>query len=465
MKGINPSGWGRRVTRGTRLLLTASACALAGHSVLVEAAAPGAYRGPLADIGDKLNDAGFYPNVFIGEWYISNPSAGVHEGSHQWMTQVNAGFDYYLEPLTGLKGTSIHFMEGYVPWITHQTALDNYFTQAGDVINGSASGYVPIKAHLTRFTLEQELFDKHLFIEGGKGYVNDYVARPDCLNAFQCMSTIAITHKASGFNFPNYSNWFGRVGYNVSPTVKVQGMWYQYDNNASQTNGWEDWRPSNYSAYLVDLQYNAQRTARPAAAEIMGYYNKIPQTDQLCATCDKDVTNWQGGIFASGMQTLWRPEPASPKMLQAFVSVGTAFNEKQTTSPSVGGMNYALDTGLTMHAPFKSRPLDSYSLQLTMVQLTKDEQTYLKNQGYGDPGRREYSIGASAFFNVYDYIFVSPYAEYLINANAAFAGNDYVNPTHAQPSDGLGVGMIITIPFTHLLGLSPGRSPYDGHYP
>jgi porin len=449
-----------------RWALALAVCAAVLHGARAGAAPQDdGYRGPFAHLGETLNDAGFYPSLFIGEWYISNPDAGVDTGSHQLMTQINGGFDFYLEPLLGLEGTSIHFMEGYVPWITHQTPTDNYFTQAGDVINGSKSGYVPVEAHLTRLTLEQELFDKRVFLEAGKGYVNDYVARPDCLNAFQCMSTIAITHKASGFNFPNYSNWFGRAGYNLSPELKLQGMWYQYDNNASMTNGWDDWQSSNYTSYLLDLQYNAPRDARPSAFELMAYYNKIPQTDQLCASCEKKVSNWQGGIFASGMRTLWRPDEVGARMLQAFVSVATAFNEKQTTSPSVGGMDYAVDAGLTMRAPFRSRPRDSYSLQLTAVQLTKDEQTYLSNQGYGAPGRVEYSLGASAFFNVYDYVYLGPYVEYLINANAAFAANDFVNPERKQPSDGFGVGMIVTIPFTHLLGLNPRRSPYDGHYP
>ncbi|MBA1289222.1 carbohydrate porin [Pseudomonas japonica] len=426
--------------------------------------APAGFKKPLAGLGETFSQAGFYPNLFLGQWYISNPSAGVQQGSHQWMTQINAGFDFYLEPLTGLKGTSVHFMEGYVPWITDQTATDNYFTQSGSLINGSKSGYVPVTSHLTRFTLEQELLDGRVFLEGGKGYVNDYVARPDCLNAFMCMSTIAITHKPSGFNFPNYSNWFGRVGYNISPELKVQGLWYKSDTDASMTNGWEQSRDTNYDAYLLDLQYAAPRADKPKAAELMVYYNHIPQTTQLCLTCEKGISDWQGGVFASTLQTFWRPDVRQPKMLQGFVSLGTAFNDRQTSSPSVGGMDYAVDMGVIMRAPFKSRPLDSYSVQLTAVQITKDEQTWLNNQGY-DHHRVEYSLGASAMINVFDSVYVGPYVEYLFNTNPVFAANRVVNPGHDQASDGLGVGLIVTIPLGHLAGLTPKRSPYDGHYP
>lgn len=423
------------------------------------------YQGPLSALGYKLNDAGFFPYLFVGEWYVANPNSGVHPGSHQWMTQVNAGFDYYLEPLLGLKGTSIHFMEGWVPWITHQTDFNNYYTQAGDIINGSASGFVPVPAHLTRFTLEQELMDKKLFLEGGKGYVQDYVARPDCLNAFMCMSTIAITHKAAGFNFPNYSNWLGRVGYNITPNLKVQGIWYTYDNDAALTNGWDWSRPSYYSAYLVDVQYGNTQQAYPSAYELAYYHDKVPQTDALCLFCTKTVTNWQDGIFASAKKAFWRPDINGPTMLQGFASLGTAFNARQTESPSVGGINYAFDTGLILRAPFQSRPYDSYSLQLTVVQLTKDEQTYLTNQGFGSPGRVEYSIGPSAMFRLHQYVYVSAYAEYLIHMNAAFASNEFVNPNHDMPRDGFGVGLTFFVQLSQLLGLDPEQSGYDGHYP
>ncbi len=428
------------------------------------AQAPAA-SGPFASLGKRLNDNGFYPILFLGEWYVSNPNSGVRPGSHQFQTQVNAGFDFDLEPLFGLKGTSVHFIESYVPWITSQTATDNYFTQMGDVINASASGYVPVTAHLTRFSVKQEFGGGKAFVEAGKGYVNDYVARPDCLTAFMCMSVIAITHKASGFNFPNYSNWFGRVGFKPTANLTVQGIWYQDDNDASLTNGWERWRDSNYPGYLVDVQYAAPRADKPSAWEVMYYHDKVPQTRQLCATCLKTVTNWQAGVFASGMTTFWRPDPHRSKMLQGFVSFANAMNDKQTTAPSVGGLQYAADIGLIMRGPFASRPFDSYSLQLTTVRLSRDEQVWLENQGYGKPGRSEYSIGASAFFKVSDSVFVSPYVEYLVNANAAFASNAYTNPQHRQPSDGFAVGVALIVQLGKMLGLSPRGSGYDGHYP
>ncbi len=423
------------------------------------------FRGPLAPIGDVLGDAGFYPILFAGEWLITNPSGGVITDSHQWMTQLNMGFDFNLEPLLGLKGTSIHFVEAYIPHITPQLPTSNYFTQAGDVINASASAYLPENTHLARLTLEQQFLDKRVFIEGGKGYVNDYVARPDCLNAFMCMSTIAITHKASGFNFPNYSNWFARAGYQISPTMTVQGMWYEYDNNGSVSDGWEHWRETDYPAALVDFQYTAPKADMPASAEVLAYYNSIPQTDQTCGTCTKYTSNWQAGFLISGMATMWRPDVKKPRMLQAFLSFADTLNLNQTTSPSVGGLTYAMDVGLTLRSPFPWWSFDSYSVQLTTVELTKDEQRYLEAQGYGAPGRQEYSLGATATFRPFDVLFISPYVERLINANAAFAANDFTNPNHVQPQDGWGFGLTLAIPLGQALGLTTKRSGYDGHYP
>jgi carbohydrate-selective porin OprB len=101
---------------------------------------------------------------------------------------------------------------------------------------------------------------------------------------------------------------------------------------------------------------------------------------------------------------------------------------------------------------------------MTAVQVTKDEQSWLSNQGY-DHHRVEYAVGASAMINVFDSVYVGPYVEYLYNTNPVFAANSVVNPGHDQASDGLGVGLILTIPLGHLAGLTPKRSPYDGHYP
>lgn len=424
------------------------------------------YIGPFSEFGRKLNDIGIFPIAFTGEWLVANPSFGIHPGSKQWMTQVNLGFDYYFEPLTGLKGTSVHFLEGIVPNMTTATTSNSYFTQAGDVINASASAFVPLQDHLSRFTLEQDFMDGKIFTEGGKGYVNDYVARPDCLNPFMCMSVIAVTHKASGFNFPNYSNWFARAGINVTPELTVQALWYEYDNNSAYTTGWESWLPSYYPGYLADVQYASKTEVLPFAYELMYFHNNIPQTDQLCLACLKTTTNWQAGIFASAMQTFWRKDPDSPTMLQAFASLGYTFNDRQTESPSVGGLQYSYDIGLTLKAPFQSRPFDSYSIQVTAVRLTNDEQTWLTNQGYGASGPTEYSLGLSAKFKVYEYAYFSPYVEFIHNASAAFASTSFVNPTNIQPKrDGVGVGATFSVSFSDLLGLTTRPSGYTGHYP
>lgn len=419
------------------------------------------YVGPLAGVGRRLNDAGLFPIAFLGEFYVANPDFGVNTGKHQYQTQLNLGFDYNLGPMFGLKGTSIHFLEGIVPDITRQAPTNNYFTQAGDVINASASGFVPEPAHLTRFTLEQQILNNRALIEGGKGYVNDYVARPLCLNAFTCMSTIAITHKASAFNFPNYSNWFARGAYNVSSDLKLTAMWYYDDTGYSTTNGWQTYRKTYYDAYLVDAQFAQPQAAYPRSAELFFYYNRVPQVDTITGV----THDWQAGLFASAMQTIWRPDTHAPRMLQAFVSFADSFNQATTETPTVGGLNYSLDAGLTLRAPFRGRPADAYSLQLTTVQLTGDELTALRRGGYDVHGPNEFAFDASANLKLYDFVFISPYVEYIKNANAAFASNPVTNPNHLLPKDGFGVGVTFSFVAAQFLGLTTRPSGYDGHYP
>ena len=424
----------------------------------------------IADTGKSLNDAGLFPILIFGETYVGNRNMGAIPDSGQVGTFLLYGFDYYPK---ALSGTSFHFTSS----ATRKTDT-SYFAESGDEIVAGAASNLPRTSHLTRATVMQEFANGQYLLEGGKGYANDYMARPLCNNAYLCMSVIDGTHKLAGINFPNYSNWFLRAADKVTDKMKVQLAMFEYSTAAAgfgtSESGWEGWRPTYYQSWFADMQWADTKSARPSSYELMPFYNNIPQADSITgSTANPTPTHHQSGLFGSTMQTLWRPD-GGPTALQAFGSGAWAFNGQQTQTPSTAGLKYAVDFGLTLKSPVQGRPFDSYSIQFSQVGLTTDEQTYLAKKGYAN-GSSEKAFALSANFRVLDYVFLQPYVQYLWDVQA----NNYVSlaglhnfvpaapviPTGRPVADGMAFGLTLVIPFDRLFGLTTRSSGYDGHYP
>jgi len=432
--------------------------------------APKPYQGPLDGVGSTLNDAGLFPILLFGETYVGNRNMGAIRDSKQIGTFLNYGFDYYPGILTG---TSFHFMGS----LTRHTDT-SYFGESGDEIVSGAASNLPATSHLTRATVMQEFDKGRYLIEAGKGYANDYMARPLCNNAYLCMSVIDGTHKLAGINFPNYSNLFLRTGMKVDDKLKLQLAVFEYNTAAAgfgtSDNGWDGFKSTDHPAWFADMQWADPKSARPSSYELMAFYNRIPQTDSVTGgSSSATPTRHQDGVFGSTMQTLWHAD-GGPTMLQAFGAGTVALNGEQTQSTYTAGLKYAADIGLTLRSPLASRPADSYSVQFTQVGLTHDEQTYLESKHYGR-GSNENALALSATFRALDWVFISPYVQYLWNVQA----NNYVSlaglhnfvpaapsiPTGATVKNGYALGLTVVIPFDRLLGFTTRSSGYDGHYP
>lgn len=408
--------------------------------------------GPLSGVSKTLNDAGFYPNLTFVQIGTASPNQGQQTGESEFVSILNMGADFDLGPLTGLKGTSIHFQEMIVPEDSNL-----YFgNKVGDVIAGNPGPFIPWVAHLQRFTLEQKFFNGKVFAEGGRSNAGDYFALPVCGQQYACLSSTTMIQQNAGFAPPPYANWSARAGYNFTNALRVQGAFYKYDPAFPFSNGWQSYHygvPSS-NVYLADVSYRTDphTSLYPKAYEAMFYRNTEPQFDPLT----KNRTDGNSGLFMSANQTFWRKAPSPlATSLSAFVANVTEFNG-QTSN----GLRDTLDAGVSVNGLFASRPFDSYGLKFTWVRLTNDEQAFLKNSQLAATGsaytvgQNEYGFGTQGTFVLTPSLILQPYATYILNSNAW--GN--AQSTH-RPHDGFNLGFT----FVALIGQMAGLGQYNNY--
>lgn len=419
----------------------------------------------LEDQGKWLNDHGISPHLSMTEIYLRNPSVGLSTGNHEALTIFAVGGDFNLDKLVGIPGGTVHFEQLYVPWTSNLA----YGNQVGDVIAGKPGPYVPQVSHLSLFTYEQKLLGDKLAIEAGKSNAGNYFALPLCNVPLGCVN--AILQDTAGINPPPYANWGARIGYDLTPALRAQVGAWRSNNAYPFTNGWErsagDSGGTLSTVYLANLAYRTdyQMEAYPQTYEILGFHNNGEQTDPYytvngtskvqdsaaAARTHKGVS----GFYLGAKKTFWRQDGGTrndpnPTALSAFASL-THTVDKDTGN----GVGTQGNAGLILSAPFRSRPFDSYSVNLNWAQLTSREQRFLEEAheaagaGNYSPGRNEYGVSLDANFVLTDSIVVSPFVL------RTWGASTWLNPySDINPRDGYAAGLLFHIQFDELLGLN-----------
>ena len=405
-------------------------------------------QGILSGLGTTLNNWGFTPVFNLVQMYLTNPSVGQQTGNHEALTFISVGGDFDLQKIAGFNGATIHFQQLFVPFTTNL----GWGSQVGDVLAGQPGPYVPKVSHLTVFTWEQKAFNDKLDVEVGKSNPGLYFAAPVCNQGFGCQS--AILQDNAGMNPPIYSNWGGRVRYNLTPALSVQAGVWRSNPAFPFTNGWE-WTNSvpDSNTWLANIVYRTtyQTDPYPKSYELMFYHNTATQTDPLTSATHKGTS----GMYVGGRQVVYRPDGgqssvSDPTALSVFGSLTTSFDAHASTGLAMTGI-----TGLILEAPFRSRPHDSYSLSFNWATLTSNEQQHLQQQnlaaggtGY-TVGRTELGLKLDANIAVTRSIILSPYVMRTWHTNT------WGNPTYsATPKNGYVAGILASIFFDKMLGLT-----------
>jgi porin len=416
--------------------------------------------GPWADTGTRLTDRGITPRLALLQFFQANPGTGVDTGNRQVLSLVTVGADLDLARIAGLDGATIHVEQMFVPIISNL----NYRAQLGDALSAIGAPYLPKHNHLQTFTYEQKLLDGKFTIEVGKSNAIYYFASGLCNLLLSCQDTILVT--AGGFNPFPYANWSGRLAYDLSPRLRLQAGAWRSNPNFFNQNGWErsgDRGDPISTSYLANLVYRTTfaHDAYPATYELMGYYNNARQNDRIITaarTAGAQTHEGTAGLHLAARKVVYRPDGGSggglhPSALSIYGMATHAFD------PSVGnGIRKLVHVGLIEQGLFKSRPLDSYSLNLHWAQLTERRQRFNEEAqqalgtGATGPGRSEYALTLDANFVVGDGIVFSPFVRRTWNANRWFNGFGA-----SQPADGFTLGFGMRVGFDRLLGLNARR--------
>lgn len=430
------------------------------------AVAPGDFRGPLAAQGAWLADHGIRPHLNMTHIYLANPSVGLETGKHEALTLFAAGADFDMGRLFGWRGGAVHFEQLFVPY-THNLS---YGMQVGDALVGKPGPYIPKVSHLTLFTYEQKLLGDRLTVEAGKSNAGNYFALPLCSVPIACVNTIL--QDSAGFNPPPYSNWSLRGAWDFSPRLRAQlGAWRSNDAYPF-TNGWErragDSGGSLSTLYVANLAYRTDYAmeAYPQSWEALAFHRNQRQSDPYYTVAgtsqltDADSParshDGVGGYYLGGRKTFWRADGGSvhtpmPKALSAFASFSHVFEPGNSN-----GVASQANAGLILSAPWQRRPLDSYSLNLKWVQLTRDQQrlleeaySYYGGEGEYRPGRESLGVSLDGNFVLSPAFIVSGSVGRVWNASS------WLNPyTGEQPRDGYAVSLILHVKLDQLLGLA-----------
>jgi porin len=430
------------------------------------AVAPRDFRGPLAAQGAWLADHGIRPHLNLTHIYLGNPSVGLQTGKREALTLFAVGADLDMDRLLGWHGGAVHMEELFVPY-THNLS---YGLQAGDALVGKPGPYIPKVNHLTLFTYEQKFLGERLTMEAGKSNAGNYFALPLCNVPITCVNTIL--QDSAGFNPPPYSNWSLRSAWDFSPRLRAQlGAWRSNDAYPF-TNGWErhagDSGGSLSTLYVANLAYRTDYTmqAYPQSWEALVFHRNQAQRDPYytvlgtsrLSDTDSAARSHDGveGYYLGGRKTVWRADAGNvqtpfPKALSAFASFTHVAQPGNSNGVASQG-----NAGLILSAPWQRRPLDSYSLNLRWVALTRDQQRLLEEAYTASGGQGEYrpgreSVGVSVDGNVV----LSPAFIVSGSVGRIWNASSWLNPyTAQQPRDGYAFSVILHVNLDQVLGLA-----------
>ncbi|WP_192458216.1 carbohydrate porin [Musicola keenii] len=425
---------------------------------------------PLSETGEWLEQHGVGVHLQASQFYFTNPSAGLQTHESEALTMLLAGADIDLERMNLIPGGKVHFLQLWVPF-SHNW---DYGTQVGDTLVGNPPPYIPQTAHLMRFTYEQTWgADDRYSLEFGKSNPGMYFGTPQCDSPMACVNTLLVN--SVGYSAMPYSGWGARMAWRATPQLTAGvGGWRTY-RGYPFTNGWEegfrgDGKGENalLAANLVSRQ--DWRDARyPLNWELMAthsfrsynepYYtvNGTSQVTDSSAAARRD--SGASALYVGAKKALWRQDGGRdadnrhPTAISGYADMTYLLNEQVDN-----GLGSLLHTGLILSSPWESRPLDSYSLNVSWLRLTSDEQRFLTDAfrsagGRGwSPDRNQYQASLTAN------LFLTPDVELQLIGSRTWKMNNWGNPyTSLIPQNGWSFVIQANLYLDTLLGLTPRR--------
>src|ERR1700733_14847030 len=321
--------------------------------------------GPLATLGQNLDDEGIRINSLIFDSFENNVSTGEDPGETGNDVSVFLGADFDLAKLADIPGATFHVQGGYFFGRVNNSVTNGWLQASSSVLAGLPFINRPRPYYLTRFSYEQELFSDRLDIEIGRINAKRAFDLPPPGDA---LSTDDPVFAMDGGTSPApYAHWGARARLTLAPRWTAGFGTYLVDTSENQTFG-TDWRFDQASGVLFasNLVYQTDwsQSAYPSRFELVPFHNSSPVKDPLHPAA---LHTGVYGIASRLQQTIWR-NPLSKGVIPQHVDLFGSLS--YTPNPYVIAANNQ-EVGVTLFGLTPDAPLDSITAKIDHLGLTE----------------------------------------------------------------------------------------------
>jgi porin len=417
------------------------------------------YSGPLAKVGKTLHDNGIDLQLDYVDIYQNAPSFGVAGGS-------SANYGMFILGATGhlTPDLRINLVE------TINAPTDNVDNYLFDLSN--AFFPVPIvnsDTDLTRLTVEADLFNDRLTIEGGRmGLNHDFMKKGFCGGIGCIPSTPAIS-----LNMPGeaLSVWGGRMAYRLDQTNTL-GLGVIEDNsdNWQNGNGW-DWGTGDSKGYIaianISHEENFMQNSNPLKYEIGAYHRSTPYDDALYNSgwgnptfgANTTIVTHDGGtsgLYGQFRKVAWS-KPSDSPIPENIAVYGGLFH-------TLGdGQAYPWEAyaGAEYSGFWKENPLATIGASVHYIRLSEERAQYEQNARRFFSGINQkqpqdtFMVDVHASTGLFGNGMLDLGAAYIINPNNSILA-DY---STGREKNGVVLYATLVFDLGGSLGLSPRKGP------
>ncbi|MDN7651855.1 carbohydrate porin [Burkholderia multivorans] len=431
---------------------------------------PEGKTGPLATLGDTLNEYGINYQGFFLMAGFSNLSTGVRPGHFGGQGVFVNNVDLDIGKMAPVKGAKIHVEIVVFPFTYPTDSNVNLGTWASSYLGSDQ--YPPHSTGapwLSLLTWEQTLLNGRLNFEVGKTNLLRYFFGPNCGLDFMC--TDSLVKYSSGLPDNSVGSMGGRVRYNISDNVWIEGGVQQLRDYSAylDKNGW-DFTAINRSqgTFLVGgagYHSDFSSSAYPSDYRLDYYYANTQISDPYMSvngrssvlTGEPAATHrGSDGVIFKMQQTIWSegapsnaPAKATPRSIAVFSSIERAFD-------SAKPIGWGLQAGLILNRPFPSLKIFSVDqITLTALYDRLNRSTLLAQRDlrvlHGGSSQttspNEYRFSLSTTLGFGRFLKLQPVIEYILNPDTSMSTS---SPRLPRSGWVAGVNAVVTFGNTHL---------------
>lgn len=404
------------------------------------------FVGPMASIGQRLDDYGIHLNISFRDTFANAGTQGLTPWATANLGKLRFDASYDLGKI-GIKGGSI--IAAYTIHMFKRNPYQ-YLSLVGDSPANSVIGNHHPADSLSILAYEQKLDNDHIELVLGR-YNPSYDFDPAiCGIGPVCALDIA---KFTGVFLPvDYGQLGAVVRFKFPQHFFTKFGVFESNPPESDKNGINFLLADStgvLSLGQVGYSTNFKTAYYPGSFTFTGFQNSSKQKNKLTGK-----SRWgTEGFMVTALQTVWRSndgmKPSYPAHhLDVYMKAGATPDNWQPYSTEV-------DTGANFYGLFPNRPFDALGFKLSYFrlganELATEEATRVKAGGAHEQTRpNEFRFELIGSIDIYRHMKLMPDIMYIMNAD------DRSGTSGGIPSDGFAYTLTLQIPIGTMLGLAP----------